>query len=75
MKASIYLRPYRGQVSRIDRINLINILGGLAITIALSMSIGITIHWAFSLIFIVVYFFFAALSIRITKKKSNKYLR
>ncbi|CDW75787.1 UNKNOWN [Stylonychia lemnae] len=75
MKASIYLRPYRGQVSRIDRINLINILGGLIITIALSMSIGITIHWAFSLIFIVIYFFFAALSIRITKKKSNRYLR
>eukprot|EP00347_Sterkiella_histriomuscorum_P007568 403348417 len=75
MNASIYLRAYRGAVTRLDRINLINILVGLAVTIALSMSIGITIHWAFSLIFIVIYFFFAFISIKITKRKSNRYLR
>jgi hypothetical protein len=75
LRASFFMEPYRGRVTRLDRINMFSILTGLVVTIALSMSIGITKHWAYSLIFIVIFFLFAGLSIRITKNKSNRYLR
>lgn len=75
MNATVYLQPYRGEVNRLDRCNLIGILIALIATIALSMGIGMTKHWAYSLIFIVFFFVYSAISIKVTKVKSNRFLR
>jgi hypothetical protein len=75
MKASNLLIPYRGRVTYYDRINLGNIIGGLLLTIICSMAVGIPKNWAYSLIFIVLYFVFAALSIKLLKRKTNIFLR
>jgi FtsH-binding integral membrane protein len=56
MRASYFIMPYRGQVTKYDRILYGIAAIGLIITIAASMAIGMsTEHWPFSLIFIVVY--------------------
>ncbi len=75
IRASFYQRPYRGFVSKLDKINLFVVIGGLIATIALSMSIGISIHWSISIVFILSYFIYSAISIIVVKYKSNKYLR
>ena len=75
MRASFYQQPYRGHVSKLDKINLAIVVGGLFFTIALSMSIGISIHWSISLAFILAYFIYSAISIILTKRLSNRYLR
>ena len=62
-------------MTKYDRINIANVIGGLLLTIILSMALGMTVHWSISLIFIFLYFIFASVSIRLIKKRSNKYLR
>lgn len=39
------------------------------------MSVGITQHWAYSILFIILFFIYAAVAIKVTKGKSNKFLR
>ena len=58
-----------------DRINMGVVFGGLALTIILSMVMGIKVHWALSLIFIAVYFVVASVVVMVIKRKSNLYLR
>lgn len=55
-------------MTKLDRISLAIIVGGLILTIAASMALGIAVHWAISLIFIVIYFIIAGIAVRILKK-------
>jgi uncharacterized membrane protein len=67
-RAEKYLLPYRGKIIRMDKINLINILIGLVVCLVLSMVIGLRVHWAYSVIFIFVFFIFAFIQNKIIKR-------
>ena len=62
-------------MSKLEKINLAVVIGGLIFTIAMSMSLGISYHWSISLAFILSYFIYSGISIFIVKSKSNRYLR
>ena len=74
-KASVYQIPYRGRVTKLDRNGGLVILGGLVVTIAVSMSIGLTTHWALCFIFIALFFLFTYIVLKVVKSFQNKYLR
>jgi len=72
---TLMLKPYRGVVAKWDALNLGNVLGFLMITILLCFIVGTQVHWALSIVFILVYLLHSAFSIWLVRRKSNKYLR
>jgi hypothetical protein len=58
-KAEEYVKPYLARTVYYDKVNIINIVVGLAICFVVSIIVGITKHWAYSVIFIIIFCSFA----------------
>lgn len=74
-RATYYLLPYRGRVSQLDQYGLYINIAGLIACIALSTALGMQVHWALSLLFIILYFFMVYIVLKIVKLKQSKYMR
>ena len=75
MKASAYLMPYRGYISKLEKISLGIIFGGIFGVIMGCILLGFLAYWAYSLILMILYIILSIVSMKLIKKASSKYLR
>jgi hypothetical protein len=73
--ANNYLYEYRGKVARLERIQLICIIGGLAALLIICITIGMLSSWGYIFIIIVLYFIFVAVTFYVVKRISHQLLR